>query len=183
MDVARALGVLGLDTTASWDDIRGAYRRLIRTHHPDVADVPRAARATDITEAYATLERATAGGRDPLDPSARPSADPRSQRPRSARVSSLPAKAVTLDVGGLDVVDALAQGAAALGRVGPVDHESGIVIVTLGPPRWTPSQLLAEVGSTGGRATVEFTLESLGRDAAPSIEAVVSELARNLPRA
>lgn len=183
MDVARALGVLGLDTTASWDDIRRTYRRLIRAHHPDVADAARAARATDITAAYATLEQATAGGRDSLGPSPGTVADRGSERTRSAPGSSVPAKTVTLDIGGLDVIDALARGAAVLGRVGPVDRESGIVIVTLGPPRWTPSQLHAEVGTAGGRATVEFTLESLGREAAPSIEAVVGELARNLPRA
>jgi DnaJ-domain-containing protein 1 len=35
LSAEEALRVLGLDRSASWDDIRGAYKRLAHEHHPD----------------------------------------------------------------------------------------------------------------------------------------------------
>jgi curved DNA-binding protein len=48
--------VLGLTPTATADDVKHAYRRLMRELHPDVASDPRAtARAAEPNEAYAVL--------------------------------------------------------------------------------------------------------------------------------
>jgi curved DNA-binding protein len=48
--------VLGVARDASQDEIRRAYRRLARTHHPDVSKEPDAeARFKDISEAYDTI--------------------------------------------------------------------------------------------------------------------------------
>ena len=49
--------VLGLSTTASADEIKSAYRRLARQHHPDVnqGDSAAEARFKEINEAYEVL--------------------------------------------------------------------------------------------------------------------------------
>jgi DnaJ-class molecular chaperone len=53
--------VLGLSTSASADEIKGAYRRLARQHHPDVnqGDSAAEARFKEINEAYEVLSDRT----------------------------------------------------------------------------------------------------------------------------
>jgi hypothetical protein len=48
------LGVLGLGPSASWIDIRTAYKKLVRLHHPDVGGD--ASTFRKIQEAYEALE-------------------------------------------------------------------------------------------------------------------------------
>ena len=78
MEVADARFELGLDTEATWTQVRVAYRAQIAAAHPDRAggDARRAAR---VTEAYATLERAHRDGRLHIAPPAPP--PPRPRRP------------------------------------------------------------------------------------------------------
>ena len=48
--------ILGVGRSASDDDLKGAFRRLARQHHPDVSDAPDAEeRFKEITEAYTVL--------------------------------------------------------------------------------------------------------------------------------
>lgn len=59
-DEMRALGVLELEVDANFDDIRAAYRRLAKLHHPDVkpGDTEAAARFQAVQAAYDVLRRA-----------------------------------------------------------------------------------------------------------------------------
>lgn len=53
--------VLGVSTTADRDEIRSAFRRLARAHHPDVSSAPKAeAQFREVVDAYRTLSRPTA---------------------------------------------------------------------------------------------------------------------------
>lgn len=92
MTPAEAYSVLGVAPGSSWDDVRRAYRSLMRDHHPDRAGDTHAGAAALVTQAFATLEarRATAG---PSMPSSRtvprPPAQPRpSSRPDRARAGA-----------------------------------------------------------------------------------------------
>lgn len=58
VDTREALAVLGLGSSAAMTDVRAAYRRLVRVHHPDVAGATQTAQAARLTEAYALLRRA-----------------------------------------------------------------------------------------------------------------------------
>ena len=59
-DEMRALDVLELESDASFEDIRVAYRRLAKTHHPDLSpgDAEAAARFQAIQAAYEVLRKA-----------------------------------------------------------------------------------------------------------------------------
>lgn len=65
-DEMRALGVLGLEPDAGFDDIRSAWRQLAKEHHPDVkpGDPAAAERFQQIQAAYEVL-RAAAEARTP----------------------------------------------------------------------------------------------------------------------
>jgi hypothetical protein len=73
-DIKRAADLLGLGGKASLVEIKKAYRRLSRKHHPDVQknqkyDTEKIA-MHELTEAYKTLLRYCAGYRFPLIPGA-----------------------------------------------------------------------------------------------------------------
>lgn len=61
MERTEARKVLGVDENATPEQVRAAYRRLVRAHHPDVAGSHQTRRTADITLAYRAL-------RDPADP-------------------------------------------------------------------------------------------------------------------
>lgn len=59
-DEMRALEVLGLDSDATFDDVRGAWRRLAKENHPDVrpGDAEAAVRFQTVQAAYEVLRAA-----------------------------------------------------------------------------------------------------------------------------
>lgn len=72
--------MLGLGSTAELTEVRAAYRRLVRQHHPDVAGEAQTAHTARLTEAYALLRRVAdpSGciGNATAEPVARPSGSP-----------------------------------------------------------------------------------------------------------
>ncbi len=78
MTPGEAAVVLGVGPDADPDQVRSAYRRLIRAHHPDRAGRASSARAAAITEAYRVLREAPAG---PTPSARRSPRAPRSTRP------------------------------------------------------------------------------------------------------
>lgn len=60
VEVEDLYGALGIAPAASQDDVQTAYRRLARTHHPDVSEDPDAeAKFAFISKAYSVLRDAT----------------------------------------------------------------------------------------------------------------------------
>jgi DnaJ-domain-containing protein 1 len=56
LEVEDLYGALGIVPDASQDDVQAAYRKLARTHHPDVSDDPDAeAKFAFISKAYSVL--------------------------------------------------------------------------------------------------------------------------------
>ena len=53
---------LGLRPGASWDEVKAAFRRLARVHHPDVAGPSGARRFSEITQAYMALKESISPG-------------------------------------------------------------------------------------------------------------------------
>jgi DnaJ-domain-containing protein 1 len=59
-DEMKALSVLGLDSDVEFKDVRGAYRRLAKEHHPDLKQGDKEAeqRFREIQAAYDVLKKA-----------------------------------------------------------------------------------------------------------------------------
>ncbi len=93
--------VLGVPRTASDEEIRSAYRRLVKLHHPDHngGSAEAARRFEAVQEAYGDIQRLrrTAGGRPPSGAPRGTSAPPRTARPRTARPRSTPTPDPDLD--------------------------------------------------------------------------------------
>ena len=78
VDGPAARGVLGVGADAPWPEVRAAYLRLVREHHPDGADDAaeaglRTVLTAQVTEAYAVLSATVPRGPDVRNPPAEPS--------------------------------------------------------------------------------------------------------------
>jgi hypothetical protein len=167
IDEARA--VLGVGPTASVDDVRGAYLRLIRGTHPDLAGgEPGATRRTArLTEAYAVLRRTVPVEVD-VEVDERPA------------VSRLDQDCFTIEAPADEAFAALFEAAGRVGHIAYFDRNLGILETVVrfeGGP--TCSVLLTLQGRAHG-TEVFCTMESI--EAAPTppispvIEAIVDEL-------
>ncbi|HEX2849385.1 MAG TPA: J domain-containing protein [Acidimicrobiales bacterium] len=67
MERTDARRVLGVAADATPEEVRAAYRRLVRTHHPDIAGAQHTRVTADITLAYRTLRGGAAPGEEPDD--------------------------------------------------------------------------------------------------------------------
>lgn len=166
--IDRALAVLGLQGRPPWDDVRAAYRSLVRESHPDVARNEAAtSRTAAINEAFAHLRRRTEDGREalperPLDP-ARPVTQP----------------AVVLRSRPGDVYVNLLEAAHELGDVCYLDPEAGLIQILLSDQGAAGAHLLIDLDRDHEPPRVAFTLESAD-DAVAPIADVVGALAAHL---
>ena len=163
-----ALGLLGLDATATWSEVRAAFRASVRRVHPDVAggDSGDAAR---LTEAYALLERGW------VEPSPSPPPPPPQPSPPPD-----PPDQIVLQAPPGEVFDRMHEASHRIGEVSYRDRESGILQVLVEGLNGLPCQLMIELHHDGDRTLAQFTLESMSQLPAPPIEAVVRRLAREL---
>jgi hypothetical protein len=157
MDRRQAAAHLGVDLDAPAGEVRSAFRRLLRLHHPDIAGGD-GAEARHLTEAYRVLRR------PPAPVTVATSAD--------TLVLALPSD---------EAFDALLDAGAAIGDVTYVDAEAGLleVLVTFDDGR-RASALVTLQGRATGTTDAFVTLESLGNDPAPAPAIVLAALVEAL---
>jgi hypothetical protein len=186
VDTREALGVLGLGPGAAMTDVRAAYRRLVRQHHPDVAGAAETAQTARLTEAYALLRRVARTARSDTitvnddTPAAAPppSPAPPTPTPYEAAIEAELAGGDTLLVRApaAETFAALFEAAGRIGHVAYFDRQLGILETIVrfeGGP--SCSFLITLQGRSNG--TEAFcTLESIEADPTPPIQPVMGAL-------
>jgi hypothetical protein len=197
METGEALGVLGISPGASADEVRTAYRRLIRSSHPDRSGGDPAAtqQTARLTQAYAVVQAAIAAGGGSSVPVPPPPPAPRpnpATAPWSETGRGEPAEADLME-GDTIAVHAPPDEAFALlfeaaGRVGHIayfDRQLGILESVV---RFEGGPTCSVLITLQGRATYTeafCTMESI--EAAPTppirpvVEAIVDELVHPSP--
>ncbi len=177
-EVDTALATLGLERAMSWDEMRHAYRRRLRDHHPDVDPNPDAtAHTAALTAAWTVVARATSGGTREL----RISPDPQTETPATASQAQTPAvRPMTLAAPAGDVFVHLLEAASAMGEVSYMDPEAGLLQLLLDNGDPAGAQLLIAVDRDVTPTAVSFTLDSASAESAPDVTAVVEQLAGHL---
>lgn len=176
--------MLGVKAGASARELRTAYRRLVRRHHPDVAGPEGTHRAVRVIEAYGVLTGAQA-------PRA---ARPASSSPRNAAGTTrtapppppppaaphgddtVPDDTVPLAAPTVEVFEQLCEAADVLGDVSYVDASCGILETIVHWDGWPHCSLLITLQQRGNDTLAQCTLESLTSNPGPPIEHVVREL-------
>ena len=87
MEPAEAREVLGVADSATPGEVRAAYRRLLRAHHPDLAGAGSTRRTAELTVAYRVLRIAAATTAPPEATGATPA-----PRPEDAGGAERPAR-------------------------------------------------------------------------------------------
>ena len=176
MDLDEARRVLGVGAEAGWEEVRTAYRRLLRRHHPDVAlDVPAAGSTTArIVSAYGALWAARAGATaaEPVEPVETGEAvTPGHGAPNADGTVVLPAPP---DEAFLALLDA----AQDMGEATYVDAEVGLLETIVGSGLGSCSLMLSLQGRASGTTEAFVTLEPLGQGPPPPLAPLVAELER-----
>lgn len=159
MDRRQAAAHLGVELDASAVEVRSAFRRLLRRHHPDVAGGD-GAEARRLTEAYRVLRRPA---------------------PPVTATTSASDDTVVLALPPDEAFDALLDAGAAIGDVTYVDAEAGLleVLVTFDDGR-RASALVTLQGRATGTTDAFVTLEGLGNEPAPAPAIVLAALVEAL---
>ncbi len=182
--MATARDVLGVEPDAPWPDVRAAYLRMVREHHPDTAvDAAdagvRTVRTAQITSAYSTL----LANRPPPGPPGLPSFPPTvtEESPADALDGT---RRVLLAAELDDAFAALLEVAHMVGVVSYVDRQSGVLesIVTAAPGEATSLLIFLEPGDEEGVTEAFLGVEPLGGHAPAPLDPLVDRIAELLAR-
>jgi len=183
MEVAAARTVLGVSDGDAWVEVRAAYLRLVRAHHPDnaidTADAGvRTLRTAQVTEAYACLAAHEARPAVPTpDPS--PGARVAPTGPSDALDET---RRVWLAAEPHDAFVALLEVFHLVGVVSYVDRHSAVLETIVTPVPGEATSLLAflEPGPEEEITEAVLGVEPLGRHAPAPLDPLVEEVARLL---
>jgi hypothetical protein len=186
VDVAEARDVLGVEPGAAWPDVRAAYLKMVREHHPDTAaDAAEAGirtlRTAQITSAYSTLLANRPAG-------AAPSNAPPSFAPKVTDESPTDAldgtRRVLLAAEIDDAFVALLEVAHIIGVVSYVDRQSGVLesIITAAPGEATSLLIYLEPGDEEGVTEAFLGVEPLGGHAPAPLDPLVDRIAELLAK-
>jgi DnaJ domain len=185
VDQATARDVLGVAPDAPWPDIRAAYLRLVREHHPDTAsDVAeagiRTVRTAQITSAYSALlvNRPVNDG----------ATGPPTFAPKVTDESLTDAldgtRRVLLAAEIDDAFVALLEVAHMVGVVSYVDRQSAVLeaIVTAAPGEATSLLIFLEPGEEEGVTEAFLGVEPLGGHPPAPLDPLVDRIAELLAK-
>ena len=195
MTPAEAARILGVDHTASPEQVRAAYRDQIRTHHPDRAGARSAGRAAAIIEAYRVLA-ALGSVPPPPPPPPPPAADQRgwggATIPPRASAEPLPpvappvhridADTLVLDAPAEETFRWLLDAAHDVGEITYVDRSMPIMEVLCRFEGEPATSLLLTLQGRGLGTEVFCTVESIEARPPPPTSAVVDLLELALHR-
>jgi hypothetical protein len=173
VEVSAARAALGLGPRPTWEEVRAAYRALIRDAHPDRAGGS-TGRAATLNAAYATLLRARRDGALPEPPDQRPDPAPPAGAPIPAEV--LDGDTVHLRLPPDEAFMRLLDAAHEIGHVTYLDRSCSIfeALVTVAG-EGTCSLVVSLQGRADG--TDAFcTLEAIEHVASPPVRHVVEAL-------
>jgi hypothetical protein len=185
VDVAGAHEVLGVEPGAAWPDVRAAYLRMVREHHPDTAvdeaDAGiRTIRTAQITSAYSTLlANRPAGGTTTPPPSFAPKVTD------ETLIDALDGtRRVLLAAEIDDAFVALLEVAHMVGVVSYVDRQSAVLeaIVTAAPGEATSLLIFLEPGEEEGVTEAFLGVEPLGGHAPAALDPLVDRIAELLAK-
>jgi hypothetical protein len=186
VDLGEARDVLGVEADAAWPDVRAAYLRMVREHHPDTAaDAAEAGvrtiRTAQITSAYSTLL-----ANRPAGVAAPPG--PPSFAPKITDESAVDAldgtRRVLLAAEMDDAFVALLEAAHVIGVVSYVDRQSGVLesIVTAAPGEATSLLIYLEPTDEEGVTEAFLGVEPLGGHAPAPLDPLVDRIAELLAK-
>lgn len=192
MDLDQARAILELPAQVTLDDVRAAYRRLLRRHHPDVDRGAGAqARTATIIEAYELVVGWAAEEGDP--PVLRwpvndlaPAPGPEPARVRAdgpydvVDAQALDTDTIAVDAPPPETYAALMEAASRVGNIAYVDRQLGIVETMV---RFEGGPTCSVVMTLQGRATfteIFCTMESIEAAPTPPIGPVIDALVEAL---
>jgi hypothetical protein len=171
-DLDQARAVLGVTADASPEDLRRAYRALLRRHHPDVArhDPAATARAAELTSAYALLTAPDPPTPPPAPPPPPPDEPPHTQvRADGAVIVEAPGNETFLRV--LDALE-------TIGEVTYRDRSAGFLQAIVQPVDGPLCTMAVAIEPRAIDSLVLVSLDSMDSNAAPPVEPILHELAR-----
>lgn len=189
MTPAEAARILGVAADAPPDDVRTAYRALIRAHHPDRAGTRSSARAASITEAYRVLRAVPrtarpATGPGPSTARPRPTPPPRTvaREPGAPPVQRLDGDTLLVLAPADEAFRWLLEAAHDVGEVTYLDRSMPIAEVLCQFEGEPATSLVVTLQGRGEGTEVFCTVESIEARPAPPVAAVVDLLELALHR-
>jgi hypothetical protein len=184
VDTGEALAVLGLSSGAALSDVRAAYRRLVREHHPDLRGDAGSRKTARLTEAYAVLRRvAEEGATDtievdspaPNDPAAPP---PPTKSPYDEAVEAERAAGDTIILRAPlgEAFAVLFEAAGRIGHIAYFDRQLGILETIVRFEGGPSCSLLITLQGRMGGTEAFCTLESIEATPTPPIRPVIDAL-------
>lgn len=163
-DQARRL--LGVGADASPDDLRRAYRSLMRRHHPDVAtDDPSAtARTAALAAAYALLST--------------PAGDPGPPPPPAPDTIVRADGAIVVEAPGNETFLRMLDALETIGDVTYRDRAGGFLQAIVQPADGPLCTIVAAIEPRSIDTMVFVSLDSMDSEAAPPVDPLLHELAR-----
>jgi hypothetical protein len=175
VELEEARAVLGVGVGAEWEEVRTAYRRLLRRHHPDVAlDSGAGVTTARIVAAFGLLRSAR---RAPAAPG--PEGGSANNERRAAQAPALGEDdTVVLHAPPDEAFLALLDAVQEVGEATYVDADVGLLETIVGSGPGACSLVVSLQGRGNGTTEAFVTLEPLGQGPPPPLAPLVAELAR-----